>query len=120
MDRAQIEAQLPYFTGTDNWYKHQSGLLYTDGVKFIADHAGAYWLIDLIASYQKRCRKDRMLRQFQIWILGVERDYHRGCVSCLRDTDNLAFQQTIPFTDFPLPEITFYLENEVLCLPSER
>jgi hypothetical protein len=29
-------------------------------------------------------------------------------------------EQKIEYTDFPLPEITLYLENNTLMLPSER
>lgn len=47
------QLDLSPFTGTEHWYKHWlGGLLYTDGVKYVADQAGAYWLIDAIASYQ--------------------------------------------------------------------
>ena len=120
MDRAEIEAQLPHFTGTNEWHKHPTGLLFTDGVKFIADHAGAYWLIDLIASWQKRARKDLMLRELQLWELRVNLEANTGDAICLRKANDEAFRQHIPFTDFPLPQLRLYLENDVLCLPSER
>ncbi len=35
-------ADLAQFTGTEQWYRHWLGkALYTDGVKFVADQAGA-------------------------------------------------------------------------------
>ena len=35
--------------GSENFYCHKPSLmLYTDGVKELAEKAGAYWLIDLI------------------------------------------------------------------------
>ena len=52
-DVVALEADLAQFSGTDNWWKHRTGrLTYTDGVKFLAEKAGAFWLIDLVASYQ--------------------------------------------------------------------
>lgn len=118
MQPNELRSALAMFSGTVNYYPHISGLHYTDGVAFLAENGGAYWFIDLIGSYQKRCRKDQMLREIQIWKLvkvGNEAD-----AICLRDTDDEAFRQHIPFTDFPLDEVTLYLESNVLMLPSER
>lgn len=46
------------FFGTNNgtglYYRYQlSKMLYTEGVKELAEGCEAYWLIDLIMSYQK-------------------------------------------------------------------
>ncbi len=46
------ETDLNQFTGTECYYAYLVGLKLTDGVKFMADKAGAYWLLDIIASYQ--------------------------------------------------------------------
>ena len=39
------------FYGSEHWYRHGlvRTILYTDGVMYVADAAGAYWLIDEIA-----------------------------------------------------------------------
>jgi hypothetical protein len=44
-------AALRQFTGTENWYRHGlvRSVLYTDGAKYVAESAGAYWLLDEIA-----------------------------------------------------------------------
>lgn len=43
--------------GSENYYCHKPSLiLYTDGVKELAEQCGAYWLIDLIISHQ--CHKE--------------------------------------------------------------
>lgn len=118
MDAAELRRKLSLFSGTDNWHRHLSGLLFTDGVKFLADEAGAYWLLDLIGSYQKRCRRDPMLRDFQIWEL--KKTGNTARIGCLRDVNQPVLAQDIPFTDFPLDEITLYVENETILLPSER
>ena len=42
--------------GSENFYCHKTSLiLYTDGVKEMAEKCSAYWLIDLIISHQ--CHK---------------------------------------------------------------
>lgn len=120
MDPRDIEASLAQFAGSDNIYPHLSGLVYTDGVKYLADTLGAHWFIDLIASWQKRARKDRTLREFQLWELRVDLEKRTAIAICFRDIGDEAFRQDIPFTDFPLASIRLYLENETLMLPTER
>ena len=56
------KADLNQFTGTECYYPHWTKkLVYTDGVKFVADVAEAFWLIDLVASYQP------LKVAFQVW-----------------------------------------------------
>ena len=66
-DHALTEGDLAQFIGTSQYYRHNLGLLYTDGVKYVADRGGAYWLIDAIASWQidPRIRNDEMLQNIQ-------------------------------------------------------
>ena len=126
------------FSGTENYYRHMGGLLLTDGVKFLADNADCYWLLDIIASYQREkvIQKDPMMRQMQFWHLrpvpesgmpeiltegGVK--VHEKCregqpeayVTCERDQNDVAIVQEIPMTNFPFHaledrEITLYVE----------
>ncbi len=48
------ENDLTQFTGSEYWYRH--GLIrnvsYTDGAQYVAEHGGAYWLLDIIAIAQ--------------------------------------------------------------------
>jgi len=106
-------------TGTETYHKFSilSKLVLTDGVKYLCEKAGAYWLMDVIASYQAKCNQDEMLREFQIWTLTVKDG--AGVVKCLRDTNDVAFTQDIPYTDFPLYEIKLYCINGVILLTSE-
>ena len=114
----KVQSGLAQFHGTENWYKHWLGLLYTDGIKYLAEEAKCYWLIDAIASYQtKKFLQDEELRDFQIWRLEVKDN--AGTLICERDTDNEVLTQKIPYTNFPLAEIKLYLSQKVLMLPSE-
>jgi len=105
---AEIQDGMNGFTGTFDYYRHITrSLVYTDGVQWLAENAECYWLIDLIASWQPKCRKDEMLASIQFWTLKVNEDKTAVAI-CERDTGNKAFQQKIPYTDFPLKEIKLY------------
>jgi hypothetical protein len=114
---AELEAELAYFTGTENWYRYPlAKLIYTDGVRHLASRAGAYWLLDAIASHlpDKRLKGE----EFVDWVLTVNAD--RSAVLIAGDgNDNELIRQDIPFTDFPLPKIKLFLCNGTLLLPSE-
>ena len=47
---AELHQHLAHFSGTKHYHRTHSGLLVTDGVKYLADQAGAYWLLDIIWS----------------------------------------------------------------------
>lgn len=119
-EHALTEGDLAQFIGTSQYYRHNLGLLYTDGVKHVADQGEAYWLLDAIASWQNdsRIRNDEMLQNIQFWKLTVHED-HSATLTCERDTDDVVLTQEIPFTDFPLKHIKFYLQEGVILLPSE-
>lgn len=112
------QADLAQFSGTTRYYQHWlRRFVYTDGVHYVAETGGAYWLIDAIASYQPKLFTDPMLQQFQHWKLKVNNQ--KAQLVCERDTDDVVLTQDIEFTDFPLDEIRFYLVAGVLMLPSE-
>jgi hypothetical protein len=112
------ESDLANFTGSENWYQHWLGkVLFTDGVKFVADGAGAYWLIDEIAINQTRPKV--RAEEFQVWVLKVDLEKRKGVLSCDDGNGNVVFTKRIEYTDFPLPEIRFYCTDGVILLPSE-
>ena len=49
----QLREQLATFTGSELFYVHPLNrkVVYTEGVRFLAQAAGAFWLIDAMASY---------------------------------------------------------------------
>jgi hypothetical protein len=114
------EANLAQFTGSETLYQHPFGVRYTEGVKYMAEHGGAYWLIDAIASWQidPTVRNDRMLQQIQFWKLTVNED-RSATLICERDEGDIAITQEIPFTDFPLQEVRLYCQQRIVLLPSE-
>ena len=113
------QADLMQFTGSEQWYRHgiNRKVLFTDGAKYVADAAGAYWLLDEIAiiqPYDKRVAAE----EFQLWKLVVRPD-HTATLTCDDGNGNIVFTKEIAFTDFPLPEIKLYFVNNVIHLPSE-
>jgi hypothetical protein len=114
------EGELSQFTGSSQYFQHPLGVLYTDGVYYMAERGGGYWLIDAIASWQldPRVQLDPMLQRIQFWTLTVNDD-RSALLICERDSDDVAVSQEIPFTDFPLKSIRLYYQNGVILLPSE-
>lgn len=109
---------LDQFTGSEQWYRHSlvRSITYTDGAKYVADHGGAYWLLDEIALAQKFSAAVKA-EPFQVWKLTV--NDRRGLLTCDDGNGNVVYTTPIPFTDFPLTEIKFYFTDNVILLPSE-
>jgi len=112
-----LKLELRQFTGTDQWYVNPlfRQFLYTDGIKYLAEQAGAYWLIDYIFSQQRI----EVLRNepFQVWKIEV-----KDSQAILRVEDGntqLLKHFELEFTDFPLEEMTLWFTDRVLMLPSE-
>jgi hypothetical protein len=111
-----LKEELNQFTGTENYHKHWLGqIVYTDGVKYLVDKAEAYWLIDLIASYQPTIKNV----PFQIWVLKVNADKNAEIVMHADANEPILVRQAIKQTTFPLDEIKLWLIDGVLILPSE-
>lgn len=112
--------ELSQFTGTDNWYKHPlaPGITYTDGVKYMAEKAGAYWLLDQIAIPQ-RYESKLKAHPFQVWKLRRDTDGPGAELIVEDGNDNVIQRQRIDCTDFPLLEIDLWFTDNVILLPSE-
>lgn len=117
---AITQEDLNHFYGTQHHFKHcLNQFVYTDGVRYLAQKARAYWLLDAIASYQPQLLKDRMLKEIQFWTLKVDTQKRTAKLICERDLGDVVITQVIEYTDFPLAEVKLYLANQVLMLPSE-
>jgi len=109
---------LRQFTGTEHWFRHwmERQVTYTDGMQHVAETAGAYWLIDAIA-FAQSCVEPVKAEQFQVWKLTVTD--HRAVLACEDGNGNHVYKQAIEYTDFPLPQFTVWVSNNVMMLPSE-
>jgi prepilin-type processing-associated H-X9-DG protein len=120
MTKTFRKADLDQFTGSEHWYRHglARNILFTDGAKYLADSAGAYWLLDEIALAQ-RGQKAVAAQEFQVWKLAVNAD-SSGVLTCGDGNGNTVFAKAIEFTDFPSDAIELWFENNTIYLPSEH
>lgn len=122
----ELPGELRMFTGTTEW--HRWSILFrkdllTDGAKYLAEKAGCYWLMDLIASVQTLAKVKR--QDLQVWYVavctappppkpwrwrpdGTELEECGGtwawvwCEDGRERVDSVVYTQLVPYTDFPL------------------
>ncbi len=113
------KADLRQFTGSERLYRHAMvrDVLYTDGVQYVAETAGACWLIDEIA-FAQRSERRVAAEEFQLWKLKVNPG-HTARLACEDGNGRTVFSKEIEYSDFPLEEITLYFTNKTILLPSE-
>jgi len=110
---------LAQFTGSQNFYRHGlvREVLYTEGVEYVAETAGAYWLVDEIALAQRYIIPVKR-EDFQVWDLKVDAN-QVGLLTCGDGNGREVYAKRIVFTDFPEPGIRFYYADWVIHLLSE-
>ena len=103
--------------GSENFFCHKPSLmLYTDGVKAMAETCEAYWLIDLIISHQ--CKANISQERFQVWdLVRVEDESFR--ITCSDGNGRDLTTQKITYSDFPYDLATIWLVSKCLMLPCE-
>lgn len=117
-NESKFRSILVQFIGTEHYYKSiVPTLVYTDGIKYLAGKLGAYWLIDLAASYNTL--KFRSKYRFQVWTIEVNKEDKSCIVYCREDTeDPRIVEQKIPYTDFPM-DFEFFVVDGVMMLKTE-
>jgi len=117
-----LKSNLAQFTGTEShtrWSSLFHNHVLTDGTKYVAEKCGAYWLMDVIASYASADWYKK--NPFITATLKVKDG--KGCVKFTDGNDNVLQYQDFEYTDFPLDEITIWNcdngDYRVLMLPSE-
>lgn len=111
----EIEATLLHFTGSETFLRYGNSII-TEGVKFLATSAGAYWLLDVINSIQYL--QNVKQEYFQVFDLKVLKNT-TGIVEVSDGNKKIIYRQVIPFTDFPLESITLWRVDGTILLPSE-
>lgn len=126
LSATELRTGMQQFSGTEAY--HQWSFLFrntvlTDGAHWLAENAGACWLMDAIASYQPALLKKKQTYQF--WSLKVSDKTAR--LTCENGDGRELLHQDIEYTDFPLDEVKLYcMAGEcggrpvmVILLPSE-
>lgn len=114
---ATLKAALQQFTGSGSFYRHTwRQYHYTEGVRHLARQAECYWLLDHIVFNQSL---DILKNQpFQAWKITVNKDNSaRIAVEDGNDKELTFFH--LGYTDFPLEQITLWLVDQTILLPSE-
>lgn len=115
----QLEQELGHFTGTEYHYRIRPNLLGTDGVKYLAEQAGCFWLLDLYWSHLLGI--DHIANSFTVLKMTVQKS--AAYVVIEDGNGNVLAQQFVEYTDFPLASITLYgccsERDWVLMLTSE-
>lgn len=110
----ELQLNLAQFTGTLNWYKNPLlSYRYTDGVKYFAEYAECYWLLQEINALWKRRGNESF---FDITVKSKE---HTADIVVEDGNGNPLLTRKIPFTDLPEGDWKFYLTDHILMLPSE-
>jgi hypothetical protein len=118
--------QLNQFTGSEYFFEHWGNrkMVYTEGVKYLAEKARCFWLIDEIALVIF----PRLLLEYKDWFYSIElRAYaeNSAFINISDGNDNIHFKHKINWTDFPVLEkpVQLYLcesgDNYCLMLSNE-
>lgn len=103
------------FYGTEHYYKHPfTKSVYTDGVKYFAEKAGAYWFLDIVFSeYFTLMKKEGFLSiNLKVNDFGADITVDDG-------NENILVKRHIDWTDCPQGEYKFFYADSVLMLTSE-
>jgi hypothetical protein len=116
----ELRRSLAGFSGTERYYRTHPGVLATDGAKYLAKQAGAYWLLDIIWSVLPK-----VTDEFAVLELEVDVKTRRAVVLIHdgREPKTIFHRQEVTYTDFPLEGVKLYIQQNggerVLMLPSE-
>lgn len=120
MQKQTLTQELQHFTGTTAYFRLFPKVLLTDGTKYLAEHAGCYWLMDVFASYLLTIVKSE---QEPFTCLNLAKDNDSAVIQIDNGNGQCLAEQRIEFTDFPLDSIKLYGcwtgDYWVLMLPSE-
>ena len=116
---SKLTAQdLAQFTGTTCYYRISKQHLLTDGTQYLAEQAGCYLIMDAIASHVTEIGT-------QDWfiVVRINVEDHQAVMRYEDGNGRELACQAIPYTDFPLLELTLYAvwdtQHWVIMLPSE-
>lgn len=107
------------FTGTEHHYRHWLGFTYTDGVKYVAEQAQAYWLLDLIFSWQPELQQRHGAEKvsFQVWELTKRQT--DWLANCTDGNGGYLCSQILEHCSYPDDSVTMWHIDGTLILPSE-
>lgn len=136
-DRPDTLEGLEQFHGTEQWYAWGAGMIlppldehlgisyplsYTEGVKYVADKASAYWLIDSVLAYAVAIYVNKSVDASRKRLIDCKLEVkdNDSAVLTVSDGDYQPFSvEKIEYTDFPAKSVRIWVCNGVAMLPSE-
>jgi hypothetical protein len=111
-----LESDLRQFTGTEQYHFNPfyRWMQYTDGVKYFAEKAGAYWFLDIIGTELLALTKNEEFMAIDL----IVRD-GKFQILVTDGNDTVLKKKTGNFTDCPTGVYRFFLTNNVLMVTSE-
>jgi hypothetical protein len=117
-----LASELAHFTGTEHYYRHPLArtVTYTDGVQYFAEKAGAYWLLDILATEVAPISR----KMDDLLVATVKVSDNQAALSAA-DGNKKVWKRKIGFTDLEDGTWTFYVApggpggTTVVFLPSE-
>ena len=111
-------SSLAQFTGTLEYHRIGRRHLLTDGTRYLSERAKCWWIMDAVASHLDEIGTDDWFVLVRVVVQG------RAAVMVYEDGNGKEHaRQMIPYTDFPIGEITLYAcwdgDHWVTMLPSE-
>jgi hypothetical protein len=119
MTKTLQASDLVQFTGSETFFRHPLNrkVVFTEGAHHVAEAGGAFWLLDEIALVQP-FEPQLAREEYQVWKLTVRPD-RSATLTCEDGNRNVLLTKAIPFTDFPLDEITLWFAKPY-DLPAKR
>lgn len=119
LSKEEIESQLPSFTGTGQWYRVSPRLVITDGIRFVLDNTGGYWLSAVVNSIQTLLSRTGKDISFQNYTLKRVPDTKTFNLIVDDGNNNILYEKVLVSNSFPLDSFKFYYMNNIMLLPSE-
>ena len=126
MDEIDLKNALAEYSGSQQFFRVSAfarNSVVTEGVKFLADEAQCYWLLDMVVSHLPA-----VIAADETFAVVTLKRNTEGSGAVFQIVDdvpaNVVYaRQEIEFTTFPLPSIKLYLQTDTehwtLMLPGE-
>jgi hypothetical protein len=118
-----IEQELRNFTGTENYHRYSGlfkTLILTDGAKYLAEKAGAFWFMDIIGLILPEIHAEGFA------ICKIKKTGDSALFTADDGNGNIIYRRNISFTDAPFdfkvfvqPTVVGGAPYTVVMLPSE-
>lgn len=106
MTPQELQDNLRQFTGTENYHRWSvlfRNFVLTDGAKYLAEEAGAYWLMDMVASHYQSYKNEGFVCANLMKVDG------KWDLLLTDGNDRELASQEIGWSDFPLDDFSLYV-----------